>query len=359
MKAAVCNEFKKPLVIEELEIDSPGRGEIKVRMGATALCHSDIHLISGGFPVDLPLVAGHESAGYVEEVGEDVSSVKPGDKIVITTVATCGKCQACIKGYWHMCDLRRKANARGHMRNKRGQSVLTMNMVGGFAEQSIVMESQVVKIPADFPLDLASLLSCGVITGFGAVVNRAKVQPLSSVVVVGTGGVGLNAIQGAAVSGAYPIIAVDTLDNKLEASKTFGATHTINAMGEDVVKVVQGLTQGWGADYVFTTVASETAIRQSVTMLGKRGMAVIIGVPEPGWTFSFSPFEFLDDEKILTACYMGSTDLRVDIPRLISLYQSGRYKLGELITNRYPLDRINEAIDSLISGKALRNVIVF
>jgi S-(hydroxymethyl)glutathione dehydrogenase/alcohol dehydrogenase len=359
MKAAICYEFNKPLSVEEIEIDSPGRGEVKVRFAATAICHSDIHMISGDFPKDLPIVAGHESAGYVDEIGEGVTSVKPGDSVVVSTIACCGKCQTCKLGLFHMCDLKNMLNDRGHLRNKRGQSLITMSMVGGFAEKSIVLESQVTKVPQDFPLDRAALLACGVITGFGAVVNRAKVKPLSSVVVIGTGGVGLNAIQGAFFSGAKPVIAVDTLDNKLAAAKTFGATHTINVKREDPIKTVNDLTDGWGANYVFTTVATDTAIRQSVAMLGKRGTAVIIGVPSAGATFTFSPFEFLDDEKTLTACYMGSTNTSTDIPRLISLYKAGHLKLDELITGRYPLTQINEAITNFTSGKALRNVIVF
>lgn len=359
MKAAVCNEFRKPLIVEDVEIDKPGKGEVKIRMGATAICHSDIHLLNGDFSQDLPIVAGHESAGYVEELGEGVTSVQPGDRVAVTTVFSCGKCTSCIKGFSHLCDHRWELDVKGHLRNKKGRNILTMSMVGGFAEYTIANEFQIVKLPDDFPLDRAALLSCGVITGFGAVVNRAKVKPLSSVVVIGTGGVGLNSVQGAAISGAYPIIAVDTLDNKLEAAKTFGATHTINAKNDDPVEVIKEITGGWGAEYVFTTVSSDAVIRQCVTMLGKRGTAIIIGVPESGWKFSFSPFEFLDDEKTLTACYMGSTSLKIDIPMLVSLYQAGRLKLDELITGRYPLENINEAIASLANGEALRNVIVF
>jgi S-(hydroxymethyl)glutathione dehydrogenase / alcohol dehydrogenase len=359
MKAAVCYEFKKPLVVEEINIDSPGQGEVKIRMAATAICHSDLHLLGGNFPFQPPIVAGHESSGYVMEVGKGVTAVKPGDHVIISTVASCGVCESCIRGYRHMCILRRHLNSMGHLSTKTGQKIFTMDMVAGFAEQTIAAECQIVKIPEDFPMDRAALLSCGVITGFGAVVNRAKVSPLSSVVVLGTGGVGLSAIQGAVVSGAYPIIAVDTLDSKLAAAKLFGATHTINAKNEDVVKAVKDITGGWGANYVFTTVGSSAAIHQSMDMLGKRGTAVIIGIPSAGETFTFSAFEFLDDEKTLTACYMGSTDLRIDIPRLISLYRAGRFKLDELITARYPLDQINEAISALENGKALRNVIVF
>ena len=359
MKAAVCNNFNDPLVVEEIDMDSPGKGEVKIRMAATAICHSDLHLLNGDMHKELPIVAGHESSGYVDELGEGVTSVKAGDKVVVTSVYSCGKCVPCLKGLSHMCDHRWDLDVKGHLRNKRGEQLFTMSMVGGFSEFTIANEAQIVKIPDDFPMDCASLLSCGVITGFGAVVNRAQVKPCSSVVVIGTGGVGLNSIQGAAVSNAYPIIAIDTLDNKLEAARVFGATHTVNAKKNDPVEVVRELTEGWGAEYVFTTVSTNDTIRQSVTMLGKRGMAVIIGVPESGDNFCFSPFEFLDQEKVLTACYMGSTNLRLDIQRLVTMYQTGRYKLDELITARYPLEKINGAIDALKKGEALRNVIVF
>lgn len=359
MKAAVCYEHKKPLVVEEISIDSPGRGEVKVRYGATAICHSDIHHINGEFSPDLPVVAGHESAGYIEEVGEGVTAVALGDNVVVTSVASCGRCRPCRLGLPHLCVLREQLNYKGHLRTRDGQEIITMSMVGGFAERSIVREDQIVKIPKDFPIDLAALLACGVITGFGAVVNRAMVCPLQSVVVIGAGGVGLNAIQGAVVSGAYPIIAIDTLDNKLDAAKTFGATHTINAKENDIVEAVKQLTDGWGADNVFITVSTNDVIRQSVSMLGKRGKAVIIGVPSAGATFTFSPFEFLDDEKTLTACYMGATDIQLDIPKLIALFQAGVLKLNELITGRYPLAQINEAISAFVAGKALRNIITF
>jgi Zn-dependent alcohol dehydrogenase len=359
MKAAVCYEHNRPLVVEEIDINSPGKGEVKVRYGATAICHSDIHHLKGEFSPYLPVVVGHESAGYIEEVGEGVTAVAPGDSVVVTSMASCGKCRPCHLGLPHLCVLRRQLNEKGHLRTRDGREIATMSMVGGFAEQSIVLENQIVKIPGDFPIDRAALLACGVITGFGAVINRARVRPLQSVVVIGAGGVGLNAIQGAVVSGAYPIIAVDTLDNKLDAARIFGATHTINATENDVVEAVRQLTDGWGADYAFTTVSTNDVIRQSVTMLGKRGQAVIIGVPSAGATFTFSPFEFLDDEKTLTACYMGASDIQLDIPQLIALFRAGVLKLDELITARYPLARINEAISTFVEGKALRNIITF
>jgi Zn-dependent alcohol dehydrogenase len=236
-----------------------------------------------------------------------------------------------------------------------------MAKYAGFAEYVNVDKSQVVVVPKDMPLDRAALLSCGVTTGFGAVLKRAQVKPLSSVVVIGAGGVGLNAVQGAAFVGAFPIIAVDIFDKKLEAARVFGATHTINARQEDTSKVVRELTNGRGADYVFVTVGSIEAIQQGFLMSGVRGMTVLVGLPPlANSNISVSVFDFvLPSERMLTGAYMGSINLQVDIPQLVALYQAGRLKLDELISGRYPLEKINEAIESVERGEALRNVIVF
>ncbi len=359
MKAAVCYEFDKPLVVEEVDLRPTQEGEVKVRLSATALCHSDIHDIRGELGGKLPFVGGHESAGYVEEVGTNVKSVKPGDSVVVTLLKSCGNCFYCIKGMPHLCESRFTPKEEAPLNNKQGQPLIPKGNVAGFAEYVLVDESQVVQIPEDMPMDRAALLACGVITGFGVVVNRAQVKPLSSVVVVGTGGVGLNAVQGAAFSGAYPIIAVDVLDTKLEAARTFGATHTVNAGQDDAIEAVKQMTSGRGADYVFVTVGSIAAIRQGFSMSGNRGTTVIVGLPLMKDTMSFSPFEFITSERVLTGAFMGSTNLKADIPRLVALYQAGSLKLDELITARYPLGEINEAIGAVERGEALRNVIVF
>jgi S-(hydroxymethyl)glutathione dehydrogenase/alcohol dehydrogenase len=359
MKAAVCYEFNKPLVIEEVDIDPPRKGEVKVRLEATAICHSDIHFIRGDLGGNLPFVPGHESAGYVEEVGENVTSVKPGDTVVVSLLSSCGRCLYCTSGLPYLCEAEWYRDKNSPYHDKKGQSLGQMVRIGSFAEYTLVDESQVVKIPKDMPLDRASLLACGVITGFGAAVNRAQVKPFSSVVVVGVGGVGLNTIQGAALSGARPIIAVDMLDNKLKAALTFGATHTVNAGQEDAIKAVQQLTSGRGADYVFVTVGSTAAISQGLAMSSIRGMIILVGIPPMKEILSLSPFALIKDERTLTGCWMGSTRLSIDVPRLVALYQAGLLKLDELITDRYPLDQINEAIEAVERGKALRNIIVF
>jgi len=344
-------------VIEEVDIDPPQKDEVKVKIAATAVCHSDIHDIMGELRVDTPFICGHESSGYVDEVGKDVTSVKPGDPVVVSLLASCGKCIYCRTGRSHLCSFMWPLDRESRIRSRDGKSIPQTVRMGSFAEYAVVHESQVVKIPADMPLDCASLLACGVITGFGAVVNRAKVEVASSCVIIGTGGVGLNAIQGAAISGAYPVIAVDVLGSKLEASKIFGATHTVNAAKKDAVETVREITGG--AEYVFVTVGNADAILQGFAMLRPGGMTVVVGLPKATDTITLSPLMFIKDEKTLTASYMGSTELQTDIPKMIELYKAGILKLDELITGRYPLDQINEAIDSVVKGKALRNVIMF
>jgi S-(hydroxymethyl)glutathione dehydrogenase/alcohol dehydrogenase len=361
MKAAICYETGKPLVVEEgVTVDAPRAGEVKVRVAVTAVCHSDLHFISGEIPSPLPGLAGHETAGHVEEVGEGVTSLKPGDAVVIGTVTSgCGHCYYCTIGLRHFC-VERGAFMEPKHTNKKGQRLALMaGPVGGFAEYTTVSEQLATRIPADMPLDRAALLACGVTSGFGAVVNRAGVKAMSSVVVVGTGGVGLNSIQGAAFSGAYPLIAVDILDSKLETARRFGATHTVNLKKEtDPVKTVTDMTSGRGADYVFVTVGSVEAIRQGFSMSGPRGMTVVVGLAG-GNLEAFNPMELVFTEKVLTGCGGGSLRSSIDIPYLVSLYQTGKLKLDELISGHYPLERINEAIESLQKGEALRNIITF
>jgi S-(hydroxymethyl)glutathione dehydrogenase / alcohol dehydrogenase len=361
MKAAICYEVGQPLVIEDgVTVDPPGKGEVKVKVAATAVCHSDLHFISGEIPSKLPGLAGHETAGYVDEVGEGVTKCKVGDTVVIGTVTSgCGHCYYCTIGKPHFCT-ERGAFMKPKHKNKKGERLTLMaGPVGGFAEYTTVPQELVTRVPKDMPLDRACLVACGVTSGFGAVVNRAKVKAMSSVAVIGTGGVGLNSIQAAAFSGACPVIAVDVLDSKLETARTFGATHTVNIKKvKDPIKAVMEMTSGRGADYVFVTVGSVDAIRQGFSMCGVMGMTVIVGLAG-GNLASITPFDFIFTEKILTASGGGSIRSSIDIPYLISLYQSGKLKLDELISGHYPLARINEAVDSLKKGEALRNIITF
>ncbi|MDX1425587.1 MAG: Zn-dependent alcohol dehydrogenase [Kiloniellales bacterium] len=359
MKAAVCYEFGKPLVIEEVSLDPPQAGEVKVKLAACAICHSDIHYAEGAWGGRLPAVYGHEAAGVVEEVGPGVSLAAPGDHVVVTLIRSCGECFFCAQGDPHVCETVFRLDKNDCFHGAEGQRIKQGLRTGAFAESVVVEESQVVPIPKEVPLDSASLLACGVITGLGAVVNTAKVPPGSSVAVIGTGGVGLNSVQGAALCGAQPIVALDLADAKLEAARAFGATDCVNPASEDPVEAVKALTGGRGADYVFVTVGSVTAIEQGFALLRNAGTLVIVGMPAAGAMAQFEPLEFADRGQRILGSKMGSTRLRVDVPRLVAHYQKGRLKLDELITERYPLERINEAIASVNRGEALRNVIVF
>jgi len=359
MKAAVCYEFNKPLVIEDIDIADPGEGEVKVRVAATAVCHSDIHDFKGELGGAVPFVGGHETAGYVDRTCPGVTSVKTGDPVVVSLLASCGECYYCRAGLTHLCQEKFAPLKTPRLHKKNGDVLEQKANVGGFAEYVVVNESQVVKIPADMPLDRAALLACGVITGFGAVVNRTKVQPFQSVVVMGAGGVGINAVQGAAFVGAYPVIAVDVLEDRMKHAMDFGATHAVNAKREDAADEVRKLTEGRGADYVFVTVGSIAAIKQGFGMAGIRGTIVLIGLPNFKDEYCFSPLELIPTEKHIIGGFMGSTNLVPDIHKMIKMYQSGRLKLDELITGRYPLEKINEATESTVKGQGLRNVIMF
>ena len=360
MKAAVCYEFNKPLVIEEVTMRPPGADEVRVQVAATAICHSDIHDLRGDFGGSPPFVGGHETAGYVDQIGANVTCVAPGDHVIVSLLESCGTCLFCTTGKPYFCVTKVTYDNLGTLANQKGEEVVQKARVGGFAEYVLVHESQLVKIDDDFPLDLASLLACGVTTGFGAVVNRAKVPPLSSVAVIGTGGVGLNSVQGALTCGANPIIAVDVLDSKLERAKGFGATHGVNAKTTDPVAAVKEITGGKGADFVFVTVGSGAALQQAFSMLCRGGMAVMVGLPPADDALAtFPAAEFAINEKTVTGGYMGSVRLQVDIPKLIALYNAGRYKLDELVAGRYRFEQINEALESSAAGEALRNVIIF
>jgi len=360
LKAAILYEANKPLVVEDgVTVDDPGKGEVKVKVAITAVCHSDLHFFKGDLPAKLPGLAGHEVSGYIDSVGEGVTAFKVGDPVIIGTVTSgCGHCYYCTLGLRQFCTNR--GGPQLHHMNKKGQRLSLMaGPVGGFAEYTTVNQTLVTKIPADMPMDKAALLACGVTSGFGAVVNRAQVKPFQSVVVIGTGGVGLNSIQGAKFSGAYPIIAVDILDNKLEFARKFGATHVVNSKVEkDPVDAVKKLTSGRGADYAFITVGSVDAIKQGFSMCGPRGMTVVIGLAQ-GNLSAFTPFEIIMGERVLTGSGGGSIRSSIDIPNLCTLYKAGQLKLDELITDRYPLEKINEAVEGLDQGKALRNLIVF
>ena len=359
MKAAVCHEFGRPLVVEAVEIDPPASGEVRVRISACAICHSDIIYADGGWGGPLPAIYGHEAAGVVEAVGPGVKLVEPGDRVVVTLIRACGHCFYCRNGAQTVCPTPFARDEGPHIRTRDGKGVHQGLRTAAFAEVAVVDESQVAPIPDTIPFASASLLACGVITGLGAVVNTAKVPPGSSVAVVGTGGVGLNCVQGAVLSGADPIVAVDLSEAKREAALRFGATHAFDATAPDLRARVRACTSGRGADYVFVAAGNTRAVELGLGLMRLAGTTVLVGMPPDGESTEIEITAFAGGSHHIMGSKMGSTRLRVDIPNLVRHYQTGKLQLDELISRRYRLEEINEAIASVKRNEALRNVIVF
>ncbi len=359
MRAAVCHEFGKPLIVEQVDLAAPQAGEVNVRLAACAICHTDIHAIEGAWGGPLPVVYGHEAAGVVEEVGPGVALVEVGQRVVVTLLRSCGHCFFCSQGLPAQCETTFPLHEQSPLTTGDGVSIFQGFRTAAFAEQVVVDQSQLVVIPEDVAFESASLLACGVITGVGAVVNTAKVPAGSSVVVIGAGGVGLNSVQGAKLSKADPIIAIDLVEPKLEAAQVFGATHRVNGREDNAAEVVRSLTAGRGADYVFVTVGSAPAFEQGLGLLRRGGTLVIVGMPATGETSEIELGNLADAGQTILGSKMGSVQIQVDVPKLVRLYQQGELKLDELVTSRYPLEEINEAIAAVNRGEALRNVILF
>jgi S-(hydroxymethyl)glutathione dehydrogenase / alcohol dehydrogenase len=359
VKAAVCRAFGQPLVIEDVMLDPPKTGEVKVRLTATAICHSDVHAIRGDWPFALPFIVGHESAGVVESIGEGVAQVKLGDTVVVSLLRSCGHCNYCLTDQPYYCS-GTFALANEHRIHTTGGEVVRQGLgVAGFAEYVIVHQSQLVRVPSDMSLEVAALLACGVIAGYGAAVNTGQIISGSSVAVLGVGGVGLNAVQGAKLAGARQIIAIDLIETKLTAARQFGATHTINVSQANLVEGLRDITDTQGVDYVLVTVGSDSAINQSLSMVRKGGTVVIVGLPPWNKPATLPIASFVLNGTHLFGSWMGSTRLQIDVPVLIEHYQQGNLLLDELITARYPLEQINEAVEAMERGEALRNLIVF
>ena len=358
-RAAVCRTFGTPLEIETIELREPGPGEVLIRTAACAICHSDIFYIDGAWGGDLPAVYGHEAAGVVEAVGSGVTRLKAGDHVVATLIRNCGFCAACAEGAPVFCEEVFPLDRESPLRDAFGTPLVHGLGTGAFAEAMLVDASQAVAIPKEMKLDVASLIACGVLTGLGAVVNTAGVRAGMSVVVIGCGGVGLNAVQGARLAGCAPIIAVDVAPAKLAAARDFGATHPINAKEENVEERVKALTGGRKADWVFVTVGVKGATEQAVKLMKRNGGTVLVGMPPSGVHATIDPSWLAADGQRILGSKMGSARPIVDVPKIVALYRDGRLKLDELVTARYPLERINEALASSRAGAALRNVIVF
>ncbi len=355
MRAAVCREFGKPLVIEELRLDPVGPDDVQVDVAACSICHSDIHYAEGSWGGELPAVYGHEAAGTVSAVGRGVRSVAIWDRVSVSLIRSCGTCRQCLRSNEVFCqtDLG-PVPARLHRSD--GTTVDAGLRCGAFAEQVVVHHSQVMPIPASIGWNAAALLGCGVVTGVGAVLNTSSVDNASIVAVIGAGGVGLNAIQGARLAGAAAIIAIDIVDHKLEVARRFGATASVNANG-DVRAGVAAATEGAGLTHAFVTVGSTVAVELAIDLVAAGSEVVIVGMPPVGARLEIDPTEIADKGLHIVGSKMGDTRLGVDIARLLNWYEQGTLMLDELVSATYPLESINEAIHDVTTGNALRNVI--
>lgn len=351
----------QPLIIEEVRLAAPRAGEVLIDLAAAGLCHSDLKFLDGSFEHPLPAVLGHEAAGVVTAVGEGVTRVAPGDHVVTSLSVFCGDCPACARGRTHLCtgkEATRRTPGESPRLSLDGAEVAQFLDLSSFAEQSLVHENAVVKVDDGLPLDRAALLGCGVATGLGAIFNTAKVKPGDSVAVIGCGGVGLSAVQGARLAGADRIIAVDPVAEKLDLALALGATDVMNSSDEDPVLAIGRITSGVGVDHAIEAYGSVTTAEEAFAMLGRGGTATIVGLIPPGSTLSI-PSDNLFYERTIQGSFMGSNDFTVDIPRYVEMYVDGDLLLDELVTSEISLDEINQGFDQMRRGKSVRSLIVF
>ena len=364
MKAAVLREPAKPLKVEDVELRDPKPNEVLVRYVASGVCHTDLHFVQGVRPVPMPIILGHEGAGIVEKVGSVVTRVKPGDHIIANPEPFCGVCKFCATGRSNLC------NIRGTPKNlfsaldgtdryfNEGKPLKALLQVATFAEYGVIPQECAVPIRKDVPLEKVCLIGCGIMSGMGSVINRAKVEPGSSVVVIGCGGVGLNVVQGAVIAGAARIIAVDVSRSKLDMAQQMGATHVIDAARENVIERVRELTDGNGSDYAFEVVGSARTVTQAIEATHKGGTAVMIGLTPKGTQIAFDA-ELIRPQRTLMYSSFGSARQAADFPMLVDLYVSGKLKIDPLISKMVPLQDINAALHDLESGKGARTILKY
>jgi S-(hydroxymethyl)glutathione dehydrogenase/alcohol dehydrogenase len=362
MQAAIFRKPHEPVTIESVDISQPDRREVLVRTAATGVCHSDLHLIDGNgrFPLGDPYVLGHEGAGVVEAVGEDVRYVKPGDHVVACLSGFCGTCEQCLAGHPNLCTggITVRPTSAAPRLSQAGRPVVQGFGIASYAERMLLHENSLVRIDPEIPLDRAALVGCGVLTGVGAALRTAGVRPGQTVAVFGCGGVGLSIIQGARIASARQIIGVDRFDSKLEMARSLGATHTVNSSSEDPVQAIRALTGSAGVDHAFEAVGIPALVRQAIESLAIRGTATVVGVLPPDATIEF-PWMAIRPECRVQTSRMGSNQFRTDIPNYLELYRQGRLRLDEMVTRRRPLDEINDAFRAMTAGEVARTVLTF
>jgi S-(hydroxymethyl)glutathione dehydrogenase / alcohol dehydrogenase len=364
MQAAVLWEPGVPIEVRGVDLDPPREGEALVKIAACGVCASDLHVVDGDLPEPLPLVLGHEASGVVTEVGSGVDRLAAGDHVVLALVPSCGECATCRHGRRNFCELAAIMASTGTLADGTsrlsadGMKLHHFNSVSSFAEYAVVPHSVAVPIRRDVPLDVAALIGCAVLTGYGGVVRTAGVEEGASVAVWGCGGVGLNAVQAARLAGAGPIVAVDTRPEKLALAERLGATHAVRAEATtDAAAAVRGLTDG-GVDYAFEAIGREATIRQAWDALRPGGTAVVLGLPPKGSTLTVDTWGFIN-EKTLRGSYLGSAEIDEDVPRIVDLYAAGKLNLDDLVSRRIPLAELPEAFDRLRRGDGVRQLVVF
>jgi S-(hydroxymethyl)glutathione dehydrogenase / alcohol dehydrogenase len=361
MKAAVFHGPKMPLSIEDVELDKPQDREVLIKTVASGVCHSDLHFVDGLYPYAAPAVLGHEAAGIVEEVGKQVTYVKPGDHVICCLSVFCGYCEQCMSGHPNRCS--NKAATQRNPQDKprisqKGKPINQFLDISSYCEKMLLHENAVVKIREDFPLDRAALIGCGVTTGVGAVLNTAKIEPGSTVAVFGAGGVGLAAIQGARIAGARKIIAIDMFEGKLAMAKRLGATDTVDASSSDPVDEIRKMTDGAGVDYAFEAIGLKKVAEQAFLALKPGGTATVIGMIPVGQKVELDGYMFLTERK-LQGSNMGSNRFRIDMPKYIDFYLQGRLNLDDMISRRGKLEDVNEAFRAMKAGEVARTVLMF
>jgi S-(hydroxymethyl)glutathione dehydrogenase/alcohol dehydrogenase len=359
MQAAVLREVGTPLQIEDVHVDRPGPREVLIRTGAVGVCHSDLHFVEGKWQCPLPVILGHEAAGTVEATGDLVSYVKPGDRVITCLSVFCGHCRMCLRGRPVLCeraDVGRAPDAQPRL-SQGDVAIYQFANLSAFAEKMLVHEHALVKVVADVPVESMALIGCGVTTGLGAVLNTARIEPGSTVAVIGCGGVGLNCVQGARIGGAGRIIAIDRVGHKLELARDFGATDIVDAARDDPVEQIRALT-GVGVDYAFEAIGLKQTAEQAFAMLGPGGTATVIGMVPQGLKIELDA-SLLLGERRLQGSNMGSNRFRIDMPRYLEWYRQGRLKLDELVSQRLPLTQINQAFADMTGGYVARTVLVF
>ena len=359
MKAAVLREVNRPLSIEEIDIDRPMAEEVLIRTRAAGVCHSDLHFMEGSYAHPLPVILGHEAAGVVEAVGTAVTYVSPGDRVITCLSVFCGRCQMCLAGRPVLCSREGLTRGKGEppKLSKDGERVHQFLRLSAFAEKMLVHQNAVVRIDDDTPFEQMALIGCAVTTGLGAVLNTARVPAGSTVAVIGCGGVGLSAVQGARIAGALRIIAIDTVETKLATALEFGATDVIDASSSDPVERVRELTGG-GVEFSFEALGSKRTAEQAFEMLRSGGTATIVGMIPEGTKIELEGSAFLDEKRI-QGSNMGSNRFRTDMPRYIELYRQGRLRLDEMVTQTMGLEDVNRAFEDMKSGAVNRSVILF